>query len=104
VSSLLCLALVGVYAVGVAGVVVAGSLPGSRAHTGTDLDERLAVVRETATPEDTIIAHRPRRRADTRAPRRGAVESIARAFAPVVPRRMRSDVAASGSFRSARSR
>ncbi len=112
-SALLFLALVGVYALGVAGVVVAGSLPGarpssnagSRADDGPDLDERLAVVRETATPDGTIIAgrpRRPRRRANTAALRRRAVESIARAFTPVVTRRMRSDVATSGSFRSAR--
>jgi hypothetical protein len=103
VSALLLLALVGVYVLGIAGVVVAGSIVESPAKEAVGLDERLAAVRETAAPEGTIIAGRPRRRADTAAPLRGAIESIARAFTPVVTRRMRSDVATSGSLRSARS-
>ena len=105
-SAPLLLALGGIYLLGIAGVVVAGSIVESTTKDPGALDERLAAIRETARPEDTIIARRPRRlrrRADAAGPFHGAVESVARAFMPVVTRRTRSDVATSGSLRSARS-
>jgi hypothetical protein len=112
VSSLLFFALVGVYVLGIAGVVVAGSIVESPPRDPRGLDDRLALIRETTTPTGTIIARRPRhtrrprgtrRRANTARSLHGAIESITCAFTPVVTRRMRSDVATSGSLRSARS-
>jgi hypothetical protein len=118
VSAPLFLALVAVYVVGVAGVVAAGTIVESRPEDPRDLDDRLALIRETTAP-GTIIAPHPRhsrrarrvrrprsshRRADASRSLYRAVESIARAFTPVVSQRMRSDVATSGSLRSARSR
>jgi hypothetical protein len=109
---MLFFALVGVYLLGIAGVVAAGSNVESRPANSRGLENRLALVRETTTPNDTIIARRPHHtrrprgsghRADTAPSLHGAIESIARAFTPVVTRRMRSDVATSGSLRSARS-
>jgi hypothetical protein len=103
----LFLALGGVYLLGIAGVVVAGSIvesPPPKDPVG--LEERLAAVREAARPTGTIIARRRRRRrhrADAAGSFHRAVESITRAFTPVVTRRMSSDVATSGSLRSARS-
>ena len=102
-SALLVFALGGIYLLGIAGVVVAGSIVESPPTDPGGLDERLAAVSEAAAPEGTIIARRPRRRADTAGSLHRAIESLARAFTPVVARRMRSDVATSGSFRSARS-
>ncbi len=106
-SALFLLALGGIYLLGIAGVVVAGSIVESTPPNDPGgLDERLAAVREVAAPHGTIIARRrrrSRRRADTARSSHGAIESIARAFTPVVTRRMRSDVATSGSLRSARS-
>jgi hypothetical protein len=104
VSALLFSGLVMVYVLGVAGVVAAGSLVGSRPEKPRDLEQRLARVRETASPQDTIIASRPRRprRRDAFVSQSVAVESLARVFRPVASRRTRIDVA-TGSSRSARS-
>jgi hypothetical protein len=99
-SATLFFALVGVYVLGIAGVVAAGSIVESPPDDPGGLEDRLARVRENVEPEGTIIARRSRR-ADAGTARRGAVESIARAFTPVGTRRMRSDVATSGPLRSA---
>jgi hypothetical protein len=103
VSAWLFFALVGVYVLGIAGVVVAGSIVESVPVDPGDLDDRLARVRENAEPAGTIIARRSGH-ADAAKSWRAAIESIACAFTPVGTRRMRSDVATSGSLRSVRSR
>jgi hypothetical protein len=112
VSALLFFAFVGVYVLGVAGVVVAGTIVEPRPDDSHGLEDRLVLARETTAPHGTIIARHPRysrhqpgkhHRADAARSLHGAIESVTRAFTPVVTRRMRSDVATSGSLRSARS-
>jgi hypothetical protein len=103
VSPLLFLALVGVYALGVAGVVTAGSIVESAPVAAVDLDERPAIIRSEPVAERILIARQSRRRDDAMKSLHRAVESLERAFTPVTARRTRSDVAPPGSLRSTRS-
>jgi hypothetical protein len=103
-TALLFFALVGVFVLGIAGVVIAGSLVGEGEAEPLSLEDRLALVRTTAPPEGLIVSRRSRRGADAAQSLHRVLESIAGAFAPVVARRMRSDGAASRSLRSARTR
>jgi len=105
---LFVLALAAVYVLGVAGVVFAGSIVGPERGSSQSLEERLALVRTTEdarrdAPPDERVPARPRRRANASRSRPRVVESIVRAFTPVLDQRMRSDVAASRSVRPARS-
>jgi hypothetical protein len=107
VSPLLFLALAGVYVLGVAGVVAAGSMPGSIVKSApvaaADLEERLAAIRSEPVAERFLMARQSRRRDDAMKSLHRVVESLERAFTPVTARRTRSDVAAPGSLRATRS-
>jgi hypothetical protein len=112
---LLISSLAVVYVLGIAGVVFVGSNIGGPARdrsrraplestTPRSLDERLALVRTTAATNQHLlpgahVATRSRRLANATRARRRVVESIVRAFTPVLDQRTRSDVAASGPVR-----